>query len=783
MISKGSKDEENQEKGRSKIKIMSKKGILYLYIMVALLLTSCSNVKYLPQGEQLYIGADVKLTGDSLKKGDRKSLESELVGLLRPRPNSSFLGLRPKLYFYNIAGTPKKEKGFKYWLKNKVGEPPVLMSKVDLDYNASLIQNRLENRGYFRAQTQADSTEKNRRVKAHYTAQTGVQYKMRKVIFPDSVTQLEAAVKETEASSFLKVGEAYDLDKIKAERERIDARLKENGFYYFGPDYLIMRVDSTVGNYQTDIFVDVKKEAPAKAKEVYSINDIYIYPNYSLRDTALAKSRAVEYGDFKILDRRNTFKPEVFERTMFFNKGDIYNRTDHNLSLNRLVNMGTFKFVKNQFQDSDSLENTLDAYYYLTPLPKKSIRFEVLAKTNSANYTGTELNVNWSNRNTFRGAELLTISAFGGFEVQVAGQNKGYNVFRFGSEASLIWPRFITPFNIGSKSAFVPRTKATLGYEFQRRMKLYNLNTFKGSFGYLWKENVRKEHQLEVIDVTYVNSFGVTQEYKEQIADNPSLQRVIEKQLIIGPRYTYTYTNTMETARTHTFYYKGGVDLSGNILGLIKGGNVKQGDTARIFSVPFSQFAKMEHDFRHYLKLNDRNKIASRIFVGAGFPYGNSSALPFIKQFFSGGTNSIRAFRARSIGPGTYQPVVDENSFLPDQSGDYRLELNTEYRAKLFSIVEGAVFVDAGNIWLANEDPSRPGAKLSKEFMSELAVGTGVGLRLDLSFLILRGDLAFPIRKPYLPKGERWVMNQVEFGNRDWRKENLVFNLAIGYPF
>src|SRR5690606_7339501 len=154
-------------------------------------------------------------------------------------------------------------------------------------------------------------------------------------------------------------------------------------------------------------FVNVKRETPIKAQQVYSINEIFIYPNYSLRDTAFSKSRAVVFGDFKILDRRNTFKPEVFERTMFFNKGDIYNRTDHNLSLNRLVNMGTFKFVKNQFQDSDSLENTLDAYYYLTPLPKKSIRFEVLGKTNSANYTGTELNVNWSNRNTFKGAELL----------------------------------------------------------------------------------------------------------------------------------------------------------------------------------------------------------------------------------------------------------------------------------------------------------------------------------------------------------------------------------------
>lgn len=747
------------------------------------MLSSCSNIKYLPKGEMLYIGADVKITDDSLKRSDRKSLESELKGLLRPRPNSTILGLRPKLYFYNIAGTPKKEKGFKYWLKNKVGEPPVLMSQVDLDYNASIIQNRLENKGYFRTQTQADSTQKNRRVKAHYTAQPGVQYKFRNIVFPSDSGALEMAVKETEDKSFLKSGEAYDLDKIKAERDRIDARLKETGFYYFGPDYLIMRIDSTVGNHRVDAFVNVKNETPKKAKQIYSIDEIFIYPNYSLRDTAL-RNKPVVFNDFKIIDRRKTFKPQIFERTLFFNKGDIYNRTDHNLSLNRLVSLGTFKFVKNQFKESDSLENNLDAYYYLTPLQKKSIRLELLGKTNSANYTGTELSVNWSNRNTFRGAELLTISAFGGFEVQVSGQYKGYNVYRFGSEANLFFPRFITPFrNLGSSSAFVPRTKATLGYEFQRRIKLYNLNTFKGSFGYLWKESIKKEHQLEIIDITFVNSSGVTDEYRQEILKNPSLERVIEKQLIIGPRYTYTFTNTMETAKTHTFYYKGGLDLSANLLGLIKGANVKQGDTARIFSVPFSQFIKMEHDFRHYLKLNDASKIASRVFVGAGFPYGNSSSLPFIKQFFSGGTNSIRAFRARSIGPGSFLPEVAPDSFLPDQSGDYRLELNTEYRAKLFSVVEGALFVDAGNIWLANEDPDRPGAKLSKDFLKELAVGTGAGIRLDLSFLILRGDLAFPIRKPYLPSGERWVMDKIDFGSKQWRRENLVFNLAIGYPF
>jgi outer membrane protein insertion porin family len=407
----------------------------------------------------------------------------------------------------------------------------------------------------------------------------------------------------------------------------------------------------------------------------------------------------------------------------------------------------------------------------------------VLGKTNSANYTGTELNVNWSNRNTFKGAELLTISAFGGLEVQISGQNKGFNVFRVGGEASLIWPRFITPFKVKTPSGFVPRTKATIGYEYQNREQLYSLNTFKGSFGYLWKENIRKEHQFYVTDITYVSPTNVSDLYLSEIEENPSLGKVIEKQLIFGPSYIYTYTNTMRKRKKNTIFYKGTVDVAGTIAGLVTGANAKQGDTIKVFNVPFSQFVKVENDFRHYFKLSDNSQLASRIIAGVGYAYGNSTEMPFIKQFFIGGTNSIRAFRARSIGPGTYRPEANSTPFLPDQSGDIKLEMNTEYRAKLFSVVNGAVFIDAGNIWLLNKNPEKPGAEFTSKFLDQIAVGTGVGLRFDFTFLILRTDLAFPLRKPYLPEGQRWVLDDIDFGSRSWRKENLVFNLAIGYPF
>ena len=765
---------------------MKTRYVKYFIALSLFFVFGCSNTKYLPEGDLLYTGGSVTVKDSVIKKKERKALVKELEDLLRPKPNKQILGLRPKLWIYNIAGEPKKKKGIRYWLRNKVGEPPVLFSKVDLDYNASVLRNFTENKGYFKTRVSADSTVRNKRVTAEYTVEPKRQYIIKSVTFPDDSLAMSRIIGKSSRRSLLKVGKPYDLDVIKAERERIDARLKEKGYFYFNPDYILAQVDSSKGDHEVKIKLVIKAEAPPKALTAYKINKIVVYPNFTVsKDSVKYTSKdIVQYKDFTIIDTADTFKPRVFDRTIYFKKGDLYNRKDHNLTLNRFVNLGTFSFVKNEFKPSDSIKNALDSYYYLTLLPKKFIRVEVLGKTNSASYTGTEVNVNWNNRNLFRGAELLTVSVFGGADFQLSGTNNGKNIYKLGTETSLTWPRFIVPFfHIEGSSEYVPRTKASVRYEYQNRTQLYALNSFKTSFGYQWKENVRKEHQLNVMDITYVSPNNVTAEYKQDILEDPSLGKVIEKQLIFGPTYSYTYTNTMQKRKKNTFYFNGELDLAGNITGLVTGANVRKNDTIKIFDVPFSQFVKLKGDFRHYLKLGKESELASRIIVGAGLPYGNSGALPTSKQFVVGGTNSIRAFRARSLGPGSYVNTVTDNSYLPDQSGDLKLEFSTEYRAKLFSIVRGALFVDAGNVWLLNADPNKPGGEITKDFMKDIAVGAGAGLRFDLSFLVLRTDLAFPLRKPYLPQGERWVIDDINFGSGPWRKDNLILNIAIGYPF
>lgn len=765
----------------------------YLFVSgLASTVISCSNTRFLKEGQMLYTGAKVKIENDTISKNEKKDLQAALEANLTPKPNSTFLGMRPKLYFYNIAKEPKKDKGFNYWLKYKVGEKPVLLGDVDREFNKDIIVNYSENKGYFNAKVSYDTVSKNKKAQVIYTVRPGSRYLIDGVKFQKDSTLVNQEIQGLTKRTFLKNGKPFDLDVIKAERERIDNGLKERGFYYFHPDNIIVQADSTISkNHKVELNVKLKDNTPDLATQQFSINNVIVFPNYNIQDVKdgkysipMDKDSLSKYAfdDIYVIDPQHKFKPKIFDRALYFKKGDLYNRSNHNLTLNRLISLGVFKFVKNEFVVSDSLSHKFDAYYLLTPRQTQSLRLEALGRTNSANYAGSELNLNWTHRNFFRGAEQFKAAIYGAFDFQMGGAQDANNIFRAGANAQLSIPRIVAPFRFHSSSEFVPRTNITLGYEFQNRTKYYTLNNFTGSFGYLWKENARKEHELKVIDITLVSPANVTDEYYTKSARNPAMLRIVDKQLIFGPTYSFTYTNTM-LPKTNTFYYKGTLDLAGNITGLATGADVKKDKEKKIFGIPFSQYVKIENDFRFYHKLTEKSSLATRFIGGIAYPYGNSEFIPFSKQFFSGGSNSIRAFRARTLGPGSFDPrTLDEGTYF-DQSGDVKLELNAEYRANLYKFLNAAVFVDAGNIWLLHDDTNRPGAKFSKDFLNEIAVGAGVGLRLDFSILILRLDLAMPLRVPYYEKGDRWAFDKINFGDSKWRKDNLVLNIAIGYPF
>lgn len=759
-----------------------------LIILLLLSVCSCSVTKQVPDNDALYIGSKVELKpANDTVKFKKKDLQDELNELVRPAPNKSFLGIKFKLMIYNMVDTPKKDHGLWYWLKYKVGEPPVLASSVNLEKNRSIIQNRLENRGFFRTEVTVDTTIKHKKMESVYAADVQQRYTIRKVVPPKDSGQIYNIIRRISKNSLLKPKRAYNLDAILNERERIDRRLKETGFYYFNPSDIIVDVDSTVGRHKVDMYVRIKDQTPFNHLVNYKINDVIVYADYDQKtsDTSGAYINSIKkFQGIRIIDPEKKYNPKIFPQSLVFKPGDNYNRTAHATSLDRLVSLGVYKFVKVEFKEVDSSNRPrLNAFYYLTPMPKKAISLEVSGLTKSNNSTGTAVSLNWKNRNFLRGAELFTASVYGGFEKQVSGVQR-VNTIRAGVDLNLIIPRVIGPFKIHNNSSFVPQTVANLGYEIFSRDTQYTLYSAKASLGYRWKRSIRNEHQWNFLSINYVRPTNITPGFQAQLDTNITLRRSIQKQFIIGQTYNYNFNSqAIANRKTNNFYFNGNLDVSGNILGVITGANVQNDNQKSIFGAPFAQYVRLETDVRYYRRIGKNNVWANRLFAGVGYAWGNSYSMPFTKAFFSGGANSIRAFRARSLGPGSYYAGNPKEVFVADQPGDMKLELNTELRAKLVSVLYGAAFVDAGNIWTLREDSERQGAKFTGNFLNQFAVGTGIGLRVDVKFFVIRADLAMPIRKPYITTGSKWVFNQIDFGSSDWRKNNLILNIAIGYPF
>jgi outer membrane protein assembly factor BamA len=729
---------------------------IYIVCAVALLM-ACNPVKHLPENDRLYTGAGVQVEADELSKGERKELAAFAKGLIRPLPNSKLAGIPYKLMVYQWTGGEATTKGVKNWLQNKLGEAPVLYSRVDPAFTSRLIQNELDNKGYFRAAVDYDTVQQSKKVKVNYRVNPGRVYRIAELAFPDDSTVFARAIRATQDASLLKSGRPYSLDLIIAERERIDAVLKEQGFYYFSPDQLLVQADSTVGDHQVNLRMIIKPETPRLAFEQYYVRNVRIEP-------------------------AQDFREGVLEEMLDFQRNSLYNRTNHNLALHRLVSMGNFQFVRNRFVTADTTGNYLDAIYTLTPFPSKSLQAELSARTNSADFSGTALSANWSHRNAFRGGELLNVAIFGAMDFQM-GKGTAYNLYRTGVETSIVWPRLVAPFRAAPTGRFIPKTRASVGYELQHRSQLYTKHQFSGSFGYQWKTNSRSDHRLMVTDITYANPAFVSPMYRGLMAADPGLGKSVERELIVGPSYIFEYTTTMEQQRAHRFYSKSSVQTSAVLMGLLSGASAQQAEPKRLMGVPFSQFIRLEQEYRHFYRLAPGVELAGRIVAGAGIPFGNSDALPYARQFFIGGSNSLRAFPARSLGPGTFLSPVAGNNFIPDASGDLKLEMNAELRTKLFSFIHGALFVDAGNVWLLNDNPQKPGGTISTDFLNELAVGAGAGLRLDFTMLVVRLDLAMPLYKPWLPAGNRSVTNDADFGTSLWWKNNRMWNIAIGYPF
>ncbi|HZZ75368.1 MAG TPA: BamA/TamA family outer membrane protein, partial [Puia sp.] len=490
-------------------------------------------------------------------------------------------------------------------------------------------------------------------------------------------------------------------------------------------------------------------------------------------DTVMAVKPTMWQG-YTIIDPGQLFKPSLFSNTLAYKPGSIYNIKDQNISLSRLINLGVFKNVKLNFKETDSVNYKLNTYYYLTRAQRRSLVFQVSGLTASDNSYGGALTISARRKNVFRGAELFVASIFGGLETQNLGGGQYTNILKLGADFNLYIPKIISPFRIHTIRDYMPKTRINLGYQFYNSTSQYTLNSFKTSYGYVWKKSVQNENQLNLITINYVNPTNITQQFQAQLDTNLTLARSIERQFIIGPNFNYNYNTQLSPfQRNHNFYFNANLDFSANAIGLITGANYRTGNVKEIFNTPFSQYIRAELDFRYYLNFSPTTVLASRLTGGMGYAYGNSATMPFIKEFFAGGPNDIRAFQSNTLGPGTYYAGNRDTAYLPNQPGDIKMEFSTELRFKIVSVLRWAFFADAGNIWTRLPDTTRPGSQFSTDFYHQIAVGVGTGLRFDFSILVIRFDLAFPVCEPWRPTGSKWL-----FDNK-----NRILNFAIGYPF
>jgi outer membrane protein insertion porin family len=752
-------------------------------IALILILVGCSVKKYIPEDEFLYNGAELEANYSGKVPG-KKQLNEELESLLRPEPNKKFLGMYVGLWaHYKTRGD---SAGFiPRFMNKKWGEEPVYFKQVTPSRTEELILNRLENRGFFYSRATSEVSRKNKFASVTYTVDVTEPYVMDTLIIERDSTQINREIVLSQENPKLKKGDRFDLDRFKAERERIDSLVKLKGYYNFNADYLIFEADTndtdSLRNFR--LYLWMKNAVPQSGKVPYVIDTIKVFPNYSIDENETSADTVV-YNDKYYIQEGTVFKEDLLDQYILIGTDERYDPKKSRLSSNRLSNIGNYKFVNLRYEDLKIFDSTghLSAELHLSPMTKRSVRAELLGVSKSNSFAGPTFGVAYRNRNLFHGGEMINIVGRVGYEFQVAaGDQSNLRSLELGLQGDLIFPRTIFFVPIRERFSYsVPKTKISMGVEYLSRGGLYRLNSFFTNFGYLWNANQYAYHEFTPMNINLVNLTQTSPEFEEILDANPFLRKSFEQNFILGINYIFNYNKLNDRFRTHGYFLGFGVDFAGNMANAVE--NLFGNSDGKILGLEYAQYGKFDLDLRYHFNFAKDQTIATRLFAGLGIPFNRSLSLPYSKQFFSGGPHSVRAFRIRSIGPGSYRPPANDVNSYFDQTGDIRLEGNIEYRFPIISFLKGALFMDAGNIWLQNENEALPGGKFSSTWWEEIAVGAGVGLRVDIQFFVIRLDLATPLRHPYQLDGDHWG-NDFDIGSSTWRRENMIFNFAIGYPF
>ena len=757
--------------------------LVFTAVMAVLMAASCSTTRRIPDDEILYTGVKGITIAPSDSMKVPAAMASSIKSAVDVAPNNywKLVGWRYPfplgLWVYNNWPNPKS--GFRHWLYEKLVEEPVLVSDVRPEVRTHMIEQILDNNGYFRGTATYSLVQgKNRKkAKIHYDVVPGPGYPIRDITLLPDTTALGALIDSLarKDSDLTAVRPRYSTDSLSVARTRITNSLRNRGYYFFRPEFIEYLADSIANPGEIELKMMLASNTPKFALNPYTTGKVTVH---IARNQGGGTPDTVEMKRATLIQMMpSRLRRKLIDENVTFRPGRRFSVRNMDRTQANLARLGIFNTINIEaYPDTNDLAaRKLNVDVFATFDAPLETSLEVNASSKSNSYIGPGLTFGVTNKNIFGGGEQLSVKLTGTYEWQTGhGRRSIFNSYEVGLTGSLAFPRLLAP-------KFIPRSRYNLNWtRFQLNADLLNrphyfkMAQFNASVNYDWRLRRYVSNTLTLFKLTYTNLMHTTHDFDSIMAANPAVAQSFMSQFI--PQMAYTYVYDRAFGRDNTLNWQFTVQEAGNVFWAIYRACGKNG-RKDLFGTPFSQFVKGQTQLVWGRRLGGDNWLVSRVAVGAAHAYGNSTQVPYSEQFYVGGANSIRAFTVRSIGPGSYKAPPGQPEDYFDRTGTFKFEANVEYRFPIFGPLHGALFVDTGNVWLLKDDPMRPGGTLrGKTFFRDLALGTGVGLRFDISMLVIRGDLGIGIHAPY-DTGKSGYYNMKSFGN------SLAFHLAIGYPF
>lgn len=783
-----------------------------------MLLASCSTTKLVPDDDQLFVGLTKIDYQNYVNDENFIATQEEVEAALATAPNGALFGssyyrspIQYRLWIWNYAyGSSGK---FKQWLNKSFGKAPVLMSQVNPALRASVAQSVLRKHGYLHGQVSyEEKPQRNpKKMKIGYTVTLDTLFTIDTLAYVNFPPQMQALIDSTMTDAQAGKGAAFNVATLDAERNRLSQLFRNNGYYYYQPGYASYLADTFDVRNRAKMRLQLADSLPEQALRPWHVGNIRMQLRESSRqqmtDSIGRRFLKIFYGTGK---KHAPISPRVILRDLKLRPRQLFSYSDYTESMQKINGTGVFSSVDLQFtpRDRDTLDLTLNCTF--------DKPWDVYVETNFVNRTigrmGPELKLGFTRRNIFRGGEKLDVNLHGSYEWQTSSQESNMSTYQYGADASLEFPRILLPFysdrpkrnkdgRIKRPRQFysTPWTIAKISTDIIRRPDYYKMHIVSGEWTYRWQPSETSRHEFSPITLKYQFINTRTSQFDELLKQNPYLMTSMDDYFVPKMRYTYTYEESAKRTR-FPLRWEITIEESGNVTALydvlIQGNGWNQKEKT-LFKNPYSQYVKIETDLTKTWALDSKSQLVGHINAGIMWCYGNSTDAPFSERFYAGGANSIRAFTVRSIGPGGYPSLGGlgnkQMSYLL-QNGDSKLVMNLEYRRQLFGSLYGAIFLDAGNIW-SNSDYTISSNDASEQdfvnkwnsdvsdlkfkpgkLLDHLATGTGLGLRYDMDFLVIRVDWGFGLHLPY-DTGKSGYFNIPRF------KDMHSLHFAIGYPF